>query len=59
MGRRKRNRNHSPPRNNLTQHSEGNEENRCPVPDYNQTKINDAQEPNKPHKNTLKEESYK
>jgi hypothetical protein len=33
MGRRKRNGNHSPSKNNLIQDSEGNEENRYPLPD--------------------------
>jgi hypothetical protein len=56
MGRWKRDRNHSPPQNNLTQDSEGNEENRYPVLDSKKTKINDAKEPNEAHKNTLKEE---
>jgi molecular chaperone DnaK (HSP70) len=56
MGRRKRDGNHSPPKNNLIQDSEGNEENRYPVPDSNKTKINDAKEPNYVHKNTLKGE---
>jgi peptidyl-tRNA hydrolase len=37
------------------QDSEGNEENRYPVPDSNKTKINDAKEPNDAHKN-IKEE---
>jgi hypothetical protein len=59
MGRRKRDGSHSPPRNNLIQDTEGNEENRYPVypvPDSNKTKINDAKEPNNGHKNILKEE---
>jgi hypothetical protein len=56
MGRRKRNGNHSPPKNNLIQNSEGNEENGYSVPDSNKTKINDAKEPNEAHKNNLKEE---
>jgi hypothetical protein len=56
MGRRKRDGNHSPHQNNLTQDSEGNEENRYLVPDSNKTKINDTKEPNDIHKNTLKEE---
>jgi hypothetical protein len=56
MGRRKRDGNHSPPKSNLVQDSEGNEENRYPVPDSNKTKINYAKEPNNAHKNTLKEE---
>jgi hypothetical protein len=33
MERRKSNGNHSPPKNNVMQDSEGNEENRYPVPD--------------------------
>jgi molecular chaperone DnaK (HSP70) len=40
----------------LIQHSEGNEENGYPVPDFNKTKINNAKEPNDAHKNILKEE---
>jgi hypothetical protein len=56
MGRRKRDGNHSPTKNNLIQDSEGNEENGYPVPDSKKTKINDAKEPNKVHKNNLKEE---
>jgi molecular chaperone DnaK (HSP70) len=56
MGRSKRDGNHSPPKNNLIQDSEGNEENGYPVPDSNKTEINDAKEPNDTHKNILKEE---
>jgi hypothetical protein len=56
MGRWKRDGNHSPPKNNLTQNSEGNEENGYPVPDSNKTKINDAKEPNDAQKNILKKE---
>jgi hypothetical protein len=56
MGRWKRDRNHSPPKNNLIQESEGNEENGYPVPESNKTKINDTKEPNDAHKNILKEE---
>jgi predicted house-cleaning noncanonical NTP pyrophosphatase (MazG superfamily) len=56
MGRRKRDGNHSPFKNNLIQDSEGNEENRYPDPDSNKTKINNAKEPNDAHKNNLKEE---
>jgi hypothetical protein len=56
MGGQKRDGNHSLPQNNLTHDSEGNEENRHPVPDSNKTKINDAKEPNVAHKNTIKEE---
>jgi hypothetical protein len=35
MGRRRRDGNHSPQKNNSIQDSEGNEENRQPVPDPN------------------------
>jgi ElaB/YqjD/DUF883 family membrane-anchored ribosome-binding protein len=57
MGRQKRDGNHlPPPKNILTQDSEGNEENGYPVPDSNKIKINYAKEPIKAHKNTLKEE---
>jgi hypothetical protein len=56
MRRRKRNGNHSLPKNNIIQDSEGNEENRYPVQDSNKTKINDTKEPNNVHKNTIKEE---
>jgi hypothetical protein len=38
------------------QDSEGNEENRYPVPNYNKTKINNAYEPNEAQKNTVKKE---
>jgi hypothetical protein len=44
------------PQNNLIQDSEGNEENGYPVLDSNQTKINNAKEPNNTHKNNLKKE---
>jgi chromosome segregation ATPase len=56
MGRRKRDGNHSPPKNKVLQDSEGNEENRYTDPDSNKTKINYTKEPNEAHKNTLKEE---
>jgi hypothetical protein len=56
MGKRKRDRNHSPPQNKLVQDSEGNEENGYPDPNSNKTKINYTKEPNKAHKNNLKEE---
>jgi hypothetical protein len=56
MGRRKRDGNHSPPKNNLIRDSEGNEENGYPVPDSNKAKINNTQEANYAHKNTIKEE---
>jgi hypothetical protein len=35
---------------------EGNEENRCPDPDSNKTKINYVKEPKEANKNILKEE---
>jgi hypothetical protein len=54
MGIRKSDGNHSHPKNNLIQDSEGNEENGYPVLDSNKTKINDTKEPNNIHKNTLK-----
>jgi ABC-type transporter Mla subunit MlaD len=56
MGRQKRDGNHSPPKNKLVHDSEGNEENRYSVPYSNKTKIDYPKEPNKAHKNTLKEE---
>jgi molecular chaperone DnaK (HSP70) len=56
MGKRKKDGNHSHLKNNLIQDSEGNEENGYPVPDPNKTKINNTNEPNNAHKNTLKEE---
>jgi hypothetical protein len=43
------------PQNKLIQESEGNEENGYPDPHSNKTKINYDKEPNKAHKNTLKE----
>jgi hypothetical protein len=54
MGRRKRNGNHSPPKNNLIQDSEGDEENGYTVPNSNKTKIKDTKEPKYAHKNPLK-----
>jgi hypothetical protein len=56
MERWKRDEKHSPPKNKSVQDSEGNEENGYPVPYSNKTKINYPKEPNKVHKNTLKEE---
>jgi hypothetical protein len=56
MGKRKRDGNHSPPKNKVVQDLERNEENRYPDPDSNKTKINYTKEPNEAHKNTLKEE---
>jgi hypothetical protein len=56
MGRHKRDRNHSPAKNKLVQNSDGNEENRYPVPDPKKTKIDYPKESNEAHKNILKEE---
>jgi hypothetical protein len=56
MGRQKRDENHSPLKNNFIKYSEENEENGYPASDSNQTKINYTKEPNKAHKNKLKEE---
>jgi hypothetical protein len=56
MGRWKKEGNRFPPNNKLLQEPEGNEENRCPDTESNKTKINYAKEPNKAHKNNLKEE---
>jgi hypothetical protein len=56
MGRRKREGNHSTPKNKLVQDSEGNEENRYPAPNSHKTKINYNKEHNEAHKNTVKEE---
>jgi c-di-AMP phosphodiesterase-like protein len=56
MGRRKRDGNHSLPKNKVVQDLERNEENGYPDPDSNKTKINYTKEPNEAHKNTLKEE---
>jgi hypothetical protein len=56
MVRRKRNGNHSPPKNKVEKDLEQNEENGHPDPDSNKTKINYAKKPNEDHKNILKEE---
>jgi hypothetical protein len=56
MGRRKRDGKHSPTNNKVVQDLEQNEENGYPDQDSNKTKINYTKEPNKDHKNTLKEE---
>jgi hypothetical protein len=56
MGRQKKEGNHIPPKNKLVQEPEGNEENRCPDPDSNKTKINYAKELKEAQKNSLKEE---
>jgi hypothetical protein len=59
MGRQKRDANHIPPKNNLTQNSEGNEEKGYPVPDSNKTKINYAKETKKPRRINRKKKSCK
>jgi hypothetical protein len=56
MGRRKREGNNSPPKNNVVEDLELNEENGYPDPDSNKTKINYTKEPKEGHKNNLKEE---
>jgi hypothetical protein len=56
MGRRKREENHSPPKNKVLQDLEQNEEDGFPDPDSNKTKINYTKEPNEANKNILKEE---
>jgi hypothetical protein len=56
MGRRKRDGNHSSPKNKVAQDLEQNEENGYPDPGSNKTKINYTKEPNEDHKNTQKEE---
>jgi hypothetical protein len=56
MGRRRRDGNHSPQKNNSIQDSVGNEENGYPVPDSNKTMINVTKLPSDSHIKTLKEE---
>jgi hypothetical protein len=56
MGRQKRDGNQSPPKNQLVQDLERNEENRYPDPDFKKTKMIYTKEPNKAHKKNLKEE---
>jgi hypothetical protein len=56
MGRRKREGNYFPPKHKVLQDLEQNEDNGYPDPDSNKTKINYTKEPNKAHKNSLKEE---
>jgi hypothetical protein len=46
-----------PPKINLIQDSEGNEENGYLVPDSIKSKVNNTKEPNDAHKNNLKEEN--
>jgi hypothetical protein len=58
MGRRRRDENHSPQKNDSIQDSVGNEENGYPVPNPNKTMINVTKEPRDIHKKkkSLKEE---
>jgi uncharacterized membrane protein YcgQ (UPF0703/DUF1980 family) len=56
MGRKKSDRNHSPPKNKVVQDLEWNEEHGYPDPDSKKTKINYTKESNKAHRNTLKGE---
>jgi hypothetical protein len=56
MGRQKKQGNQFPHSKKLVQEPEGNEENRYSDPDSNKTKTNYAKEPNKAHKNNLKDE---
>jgi hypothetical protein len=51
MARWKKDGSHFLPNNKLVQEPEGNEENRCPDPDSNKTKINYAQERNMANQN--------
>jgi hypothetical protein len=59
MGRRRRDRNHSHPKNNSIQDSVRNEENGYPVPDLNKTMANVTKEPSDTHIKTLKEKLWK
>jgi hypothetical protein len=52
MGKKRRDGNHSPPKNN----SVGNEENGHSIPDLNKTMINVTKEPSDTHIKTLEEE---
>jgi hypothetical protein len=56
MGRRKTDGNQSPPKNNLIQDSEGNEENEYPFLDFSKAKINDTKEPSDVQKHNFQEE---
>jgi hypothetical protein len=55
-GRRKREGNYCLPKNKVLHDLHQNEENRYQEPDSNKTKINYTKEPDKAHKNNLKEE---
>jgi hypothetical protein len=54
MGRRRKDENHSPQKNNLIQDSKGNEENGYLVPDSKRTMTNVTKEPSNVHKKTFK-----
>jgi hypothetical protein len=56
MGRRRKDGNHSPQKDNSIQDSGGNEENGYPVSDLNKTVINVTKEPSEIHQKTFKEE---
>jgi hypothetical protein len=56
MGRRRRDGNHCPQKNNSIQYAVGNEENGYLVHELNKTMINVTSEPNHTHIKTLKEE---
>jgi hypothetical protein len=55
MGRKRKNGNHFPQKNNFKKDSEGNEENGYLVPHPNKTMINETKEPSNAYKNTLQE----
>jgi hypothetical protein len=59
MGKRRRDRNHSPQKNKSIQDSVGNEENGYPVPDLNKIMINVTKEPSDTHKKSSKKKSWK
>jgi hypothetical protein len=56
MGRKRKDGNHAPQKNNLIQDSVGNEENGYPVPDPNKTVINVTKELSDTYIKTLKKE---
>jgi hypothetical protein len=58
MGRRGRNRNYSPQKNNSMSNSVGNEENGYPILDLNKTTINVTKKLRDAHKKTLKEKIW-
>jgi hypothetical protein len=58
MGRRRRDGNHSPQKENPIQNSVGNKENGYPVPDLNKTMINVTKEPSVTHIKHSKKKSW-